>query len=241
MIPKVVHYCWFGKGEMPKLAIKCIKSWEKYLPDYQLKLWNEDNFDLTINSYLSEAYHARKYAFVTDYVRLYVLYYEGGIYMDIDVEVIKNFDSFLTLPGFTGFEDEKYVPTGIMASEKHNLWVREQLNYYSDRHFILPDGTYDMTTNTRIISGIMQSNGFKLQNSYQVYQNCMHVFPNDYFCPLKFGKVILTDNTHCIHHFASTWNPGSRKLKKLFLKKILGGSLTYNLVKLKRKILKQPF
>jgi hypothetical protein len=241
MIPKVVHYCWFGKGEMPRLAVKCIKSWEKYLPDYQLKLWNEENFDLTINSYLSEAYKARKYAFVTDYVRLYVLYNEGGIYMDIDVEVIKSFDSFLTLPGFTGFEDDKYVPTGIMACEKGNLWAKEQLNYYTDRHFLLSDGTFDMTTNTRIISGIMGSNGFKLQNSYQVYQNCMHVFPNDYFCPLKFGKVILTDNTHCIHHFASTWNPGSRKLKKLFLKKILGGSLTYNLVKLKRKILKQPF
>ena len=241
MIPNIIHYCWFGRGKMPKIALKCIDSWNKYLPDYELKLWNEDNFDLTLNPYTKEAYQSRKFAFVTDYARLYILYNEGGIYMDTDVEVLKNFDEFLSLPAFSGFEGDKYVPTGIMASEKNGLWAKEQLEYYNDRHFILPDGTFDLTTNTQIISGIMESNGFILKNSYQVYKNCMHMFPYEYFSPLQYGKIFLTDNTHCIHHFASSWNPEKRKIKKFIFKKIVGGKLTYLLVKVKRKILKRPF
>jgi len=241
MIPKIIHYCWFGHGQMPKLELKCIESWKKYLPDYHIKLWNEDNFDLSLNEYVSEAYQARKFAFVTDYVRLFVLYNEGGIYMDTDVEVLKSLDDFLTLPAFSGFEGEGYVPTGIMASEKNGHWVKEQLNYYMGRHFILSDGTFDITTNTQIISGIMASNGFVLKNSYQIYKNYVHIFPYDYFSPLKYGKIILTENSHCIHHFASSWNPGKRKFKKFFYNKILGGSITYLLVKLKRRLFRLPF
>ena len=241
MIPKIIHYCWFGHGQLPKLALKCIESWKKYLPDYQLKLWNEENFDINSNPYVKEAYEARKFAFVTDYVRLYALDQEGGIYMDTDVEVLKSLDNFLTLPAFSGFESAGFVPTGIMASEKNGFWVNEQLSYYNERHFILPDGKFDMTTNTQIISGIMKSNGFNLKNSYQVYKNCMHIFPYDYFSPLQYGKLFITENTHCIHHFASSWNPEKRKLKKFILKYILGGNITYFLVKLKRKITARPF
>jgi mannosyltransferase OCH1-like enzyme len=241
MIPKIIHYCWFGRGPMGKLELKCINSWNKYLPDYELKLWNEDNFDLNLNPYALEAYQARKYAFVTDYARLYILYNQGGIYMDTDVEVLKSFDKFLSHPAFSGFEGDKYVPTGIMASEKNGIWAKEQLEYYNGRHFILPDGTLDMTTNTQIISGIMESNGFLLKNGYQIYKNCMHMYPYEYFNPLQYGKIIITENTHCIHHFASSWNPGKRKFKKFIFKKIVGGKLTYLLVKLKRKILKRPF
>ena len=226
---------------MGKLEINCIESWNKYLPDYELKLWNEDNFDLTLNPYANEAYQARKFAFVTDYARLYILYNEGGIYMDTDVEVLKSFDKFLSLPAFSGFEGDKYVPTGIMASEKNSLWAKEQLEYYNGRHFILPDGSFDLTTNTQIISGIMESNGFQLKNGYQIYKNCMHMFPYEYFNPLQYGKIFLTENTHCIHHFASSWNPEKRKLKKFILKNIIGGNITYQLVKLKRKILNRPF
>ncbi len=228
-------------GSMPKLALKCIDSWHKYLPDYEIKLWNESNFDLDLNPYANEAYHARKFAFVTDYARLYILFNEGGIYMDTDVEVLKSFDKFLPLPAFSGFEGDKYVPTGIMASEKAGVWVKEQLEYYNGRHFILPDGTYDMTTNTQIISGIMQSNGFQLKNGYQIYKDCMHMFSYDYFSPLQYGKIIITENTHCIHHFASSWNPGKRKLKKFIFKKVVGGNITFHLVKLKRWILNRPF
>lgn len=241
MIPKIIHYCWFGGGQMPISANKCIESWKKFLPEYKFQLWNEDNFDLTYNCYVREAYQAGKFAFVTDVVRLYALYYEGGIYMDTDVEVLKTLDHFLTLPAFSGFESEGFVPTGIMASEKNGIWVKEQLDYYNGRNFILPSGKFDLTTNTQIISGIMKKNGFILKNSYQVYKNCMHIFPYDYFSPVKFGKVILTDNSHCIHHFAGSWNPERRRLKRFFFKEILGGNVTYFLVKIKRKILKRSF
>ena len=241
MIPKTIHYCWFGRGQMPKPALQCIESWRKCLPDYKLKLWNEDNFDLNINPYVNEAYKSRKFAFVTDFVRLFVLYNEGGIYMDTDVEVLKSLDDFLSLPAFTGFEGDKFVPTGIMASEKNGLWAKEQMNYYSNKHFLLPDGTCDLRTNTQIISSIMESNGFMLKNGYQIYKNCIHIFPYEYFSPLQYGKIILTENTYCIHHFASSWNPEKRKIKKFIFKKIVGGNLTYQLVKLKRKLLNRPF
>ena len=121
MIPKIIHYCWFGRGEMPSLAKKCIASWKKYLPEYKVKQWNEDNFDLNLYPYVAEAYAQRKFAFVTDVVRLYALYTEGGIYMDTDVEVLKPLDEFLRHPAFSGFEDEKNVPTGIMGAEKGSL------------------------------------------------------------------------------------------------------------------------
>ena len=107
MIPKVIHYCWFGRNPLPPLAIKCIESWKKYCPDYEIKEWNEDNFDLDLFPYTREAYDNRKFAFVTDVVRLYALYHEGGVYMDTDVEVLKPIDCFLTHHAFSGFENEK--------------------------------------------------------------------------------------------------------------------------------------
>ena len=207
MIPKIIHYCWFGRGQMPDLAIRCIKSWQQYLPDYELKLWNEDHFDINSNQYVKEAYEARKFAFVTDYVRLYALYTEGGIYMDTDVEIVRPLDDLLHLPAFSGYESNKYnnFPTGLMASDKNGIWVKEQLDYYIDKHFFRADGTYDMTTNTQTISNIMISNGFKLDGKYKVYKNDMHCFPKDYFCPkTSTGVLKLTKNTYCIHHFAGS-------------------------------------
>ena len=139
MIPKVIHYCWFGQGKMSSLAEKCIASWRSLLPDFSIKCWNEDNFDIESNRYVKEAYSAKKYAFVTDYVRLYALYTEGGIYMDSDVEVIKRIDRFLSFPAFTGFETTGGCITGIMGSEKHGQWVKDLLNEYEERCFINPD------------------------------------------------------------------------------------------------------
>ena len=116
MIPKKIHYCWFGRGEMPDLVRKCIASWKKYLPEYEIKEWNEDNFDLNSYPYVREAYHNKRFAFVTDVVRLHALYYEGGIYMDTDVEVLKPLDSLLNYKIVSGFESETQIPTGLMAS-----------------------------------------------------------------------------------------------------------------------------
>lgn len=210
MIPKLIHYCWFGRGKMPALALKCIRSWEKILPDYQIKQWNEDNFDLDLYPYIREAYDNRKFAFVTDVVRLHILYHEGGIYMDTDVEVLKNLDIFLDLPAFSGFEDDIHIPTGIMASEKNGEWAKWQLDYYDGKHFILDNGAFDMTTNVTIISNSMAQKGFILQNGLQNFNNIIMIYPKDYFCPKSYidGKVYLTNNTYTIHHFAGSWLPG---------------------------------
>ena len=243
MIPKIIHYCWFGRGQMPELALKCIESWHRYLPDYTMKLWNEDSFDINTVTYVKEAYEARKYAFVTDYIRLYALYHEGGIYMDTDVEVLKPLDDLLDLPAFSGYESNKFTnfPTGLMASAAGGVWVKEQLDYYTDRHFILPDGSLDMTTNTVTISRIMKENNFELTGEYQVYKNDMHCFPSDYFCPMTSTRVLkLTKNSYCIHHFAGSWHTPTlkQKIKKFVFGKIVGAKLTDKLIQQKRKLFK---
>lgn len=216
MIPKKIHYCWFGKGKMPELALKCIESWRVNLPDYELKEWNENSFDINSNFYVKEAYESRKFAFVTDYVRLYALYTEGGIYMDTDVEVLKNLDPFLDLPAFSGFEDNVHIPTGIMAAEKGSVWAGWQLKYYDDRHFLLPDGTLDLTTNVEIIGRLMEEKGFILRNGLYNFQNIITIFPRDYFCSKSHttGKIELTQNTYTIHHFAGSWKSTSDRLKR---------------------------
>ena len=223
MIPKKIHYCWFGKGKMPELALKCIESWRVNLPDYELKEWNENSFDINSNFYVKEAYESRKFAFVTDYVRLYALYTEGGIYMDTDVEVLKNLDSFLDLPAFSGFEDNMHIPTGIMAAEKGSIWAKWQLEYYSGRHFLLPDGTLDLTTNVDIIGGLMEEKGFILKNGLYNFQNIITIFPKDYFCPKSHttGKIELTENTYTIHHFAGSWKSSLIGVKTVHRLKLL--------------------
>lgn len=235
MIPKIIHYCWFGRGPMPELALKCIASWHKYMPEYKYKMWNEDNFDVGKVPYTKEAYEAQKFAFVTDYVRLFALYTEGGIYMDTDVEVLKSYNDLLDLPGFTGYEGSKALPpvTGTIASEPKNLWVEEQLASYTGSHFIDSNGNMDMTTNTTRISRIMRAGGFVQNGEKQVY-NDMHIFPVEFFCPRQTtGEVIITENTYCDHHFMGTW---SEKEKASALLKIVGQRNMTRLIKLKRKL-----
>lgn len=235
MIPKKIHYCWFGRGEMPELAMKCIESWHKFMPDYEYKLWNEDNFDINCNQYVKEAYEAKKYAFVTDYVRLYALYTEGGIYMDTDVEVLKSFDPLLHLNGFIGFEGtkRKHIGTGTIACQPNGDWVSEQIHAYDDASFILTNGSYDLTTNPIRITRIMVQNGF-VQNGVEQDYKDMHVFPTEYFCPRQTtGEFFLTDNTFSDHHFMGSWNNNSNS--GLILKLIGQKNLT-RIIKLKRKL-----
>lgn len=223
MIPKIIHYCWFGRGKMPELAVKCIDSWKKYLPDYEIKEWNEDNFDLDMFPFTREAYDNRKFAFVTDVVRLYALYKEGGIYMDTDVEVLKSLDRFLVHNAFSGFENNNYVPTGIMASEKSSMWAKENLDYYKGRHFVKPDGSFDTTTNVIIITNYMLSKGLAPNNKYQDFPGLVTMYPNDYFCPKSHGtgKINLTKNSYTIHHFSGSWKPWYAKME-LNICKFLG-------------------
>lgn len=209
MIPKKIHYCWFGRGEMPKLARKCIKSWKKYCPDYEIKEWNEDNFDLDMFPYAREAYDNRKFAFVTDVVRLYALYQEGGIYMDTDVEVVKSLDPFLKHTAFSGFENETSVPTGIMASEQGGKWVKDSLDYYNGKHFIKHDGSMDITTNVVAITNQMLKHGLIQNNTLQDFPNYITIYPKEFFCPLSWDdkQGQISENTAAIHHFAGSWLP----------------------------------
>ena len=236
MIPKIIHYCWFGRGEKPELALKCIESWKKYLPDYELNEWNEDNFDISQNRYVREAYDNRKFAFVTDYVRLYALYIEGGIYMDTDVEVLGNFDKFLHHHAFSGFETDGNVPTGMMAAEKGSIWAKELLDQYQDRVFVQSDGSFDMTTNTAVITNYMIDKGLILNNQYQDFPGLCTMYPTDFFCPKdhRTGKIRCTKNTVCIHHFAGSWlNLGFwnvfRHNTKILFVKVFGERLIVNL------------
>ena len=237
MIPKIIHYCWFGKGQMSEMALKCIDSWHKYMPEYEYRLWNEDTFDVNSIPYTSEAYSAKKYAFVTDYVRLFALYKYGGIYMDTDVEILKPLDDLLHLSAFTGYEGSKSLPpvTGLMASMAGGVWVKEQLDVYEGLHFKKTDGVLDLTTNTVRISDVMVSNGFVCDGKYKVYKD-LHVFPVDYFCPRQTtGEFILTNNTYCDHHFMGSWNDSK---KNNLLLKLLGQKNAIRLIKIKRKIFK---
>ncbi len=206
MIPKKIHYCWFGGKPLPKLAIDCIESWKKYCPDYEIIRWDETNYDISKNAYVKEAYEAKKYAFVTDVVRLEVLVNEGGIYMDTDVEVLKPLDNLLELSAFSGFESDTKIPTGIMAAEKGQKLFVELLKEYDNCHFKKNDGTYDLTTNVVRITNTCKKYGLVQNNTLQTV-NGFTLFPKDYFCPkdIETRKLNITDNTYTIHHFDGSW------------------------------------
>lgn len=239
MIPRRIHYCWFGHGPMPELALKCIESWHKFMPDYEYKLWNEDTFDVNRIPYTREAYGAKKFAFVSDYVRLYALYTEGGIYMDTDVEVLKPYDDLLALSGFVGFEGTKFSPvgTGTIACCSGSTWALEQMNAYDGIHFIQEDGSFDLMTNPTRITMQMCLGGF-LQNGKEQDYKDMHVFPVEYFCPRQTtGEILITENTYCDHHFMGSWNT-DKKTWKYYLLRMMGTKLGIRVIKLKRRLLK---
>ena len=223
MIPKIIHYCWFGGNALPKLAIDCITSWEKYLPDYEVIEWNETNFPIEKFPFAKEALENKKFAFVSDVCRLYALQNIGGIYMDTDVEVLKPLDLFLHHTAFSGFENDDFVPTGIMASVPNGTWINELLNYYENRSFIKPDGSLDTTSNTFIITQMMIEKGFIMNNSIQDLEGYVCFYPNDFFCPksYKTGKIELTNNSYCIHHFAKSWIPFHIKWKNILKMKLM--------------------
>ena len=236
-IPKRIHYCWFGGNPLPEDAKRYIDSWKKYCPDYEIIQWDETNFDLESNAYVREAFQSRKWAFITDYVRLFVLYTYGGIYMDTDVEVLKNLDVFLNQHAFSGFERTEMIPTGIMASEQGGLWVGMLLHYYDDHHFLLKDGTMDMTTNVVTITNMTKERyPIVLDGTLQKCNGDVTFYPPEYFCPKSYqtGKIELTKNSYTIHHFAGSWlteeekknAARTRKYRKVFGKRI-GGSLAY--------------
>ena len=237
MIPKKIHYCWFGRGEMPQAAKDCMASWKKYMPDWEYKLWNEDNFDVHCNAYCSEAFKAGKYAFVSDVARLKALHDEGGLYLDTDVEVFRSFEPLLHHHAFAGFEGCKrvLVATCVMASEPGTEWIKEQLSYYNDRHFILPDGSQDHTTNVLYMTTRMRENGFVQNGKEQEYKD-LHVFPVDYFSPRHTtGEYIRTENTYSDHLGMGSWTDRNGLIHKFSA--LVGPNNMTRIIKLKRKLL----
>lgn len=213
MIPRIIHFCWFGGNEKPKDVISYIETWKNNCKNFEFIEWNENNFDINSNTYVKEAYSAKKWAFITDYVRLWAIYNFGGVYMDTDVEVLKPLDDFLLNPAFSGFESNNTIPTGIMAGEKGNKWFQLQLSYYYDKHFIMEDGTYDLTTNVATITSITKKNyDIYLNNSYQDIGDIVF-YPSEYFCPKNNtnGVLRITDNSYTIHHFNGSWATKNHK------------------------------
>ncbi len=237
MIPKTIHYCWFGRGEMPELAQKCIASWHKFMPDWNYRLWNEDNFDISKTAYTKEAYEAGKFAFVSDYVRLWALKNEGGLYLDVDFEVLKPFDDLLHYNAFVGFEGSKHSPImmGVIGAQANGLWVNEQYGYYQERHFLKEDGSIDLTTNVQFITSKMVEHGF-VQNGVEQDYKDLHVFPVEYFCPRQTtGEYFRTENTYCGHLGLGSWADNSKGGKSVVGKRV-GDRTMIRLIKRKRKI-----
>lgn len=238
MIPLKIHYCWFGPLTMPQSAKDCIASWHKYMPGWEYKLWNEVNFDVISTPYTKEAYNSGKYAFVSDYVRLWALEHEGGVYLDTDVEMFRSLETLLSHHAFAGFEGSKHKPIGtcVMASEPQGEWIREMLSVYDDLHFINPDGTLDLTTNVQRLTAIMVTNGLMQNGEEQDYKD-LHIFPVDYFCPRQTtGEYFCTENTYCDHLGLGSWQSGSKGWKGTLLK-IVGQKNMTQLIKLKRFLL----
>lgn len=244
MIPKVVHYCWFGGNDLNEKAQKCIESWRKYLPDYEIVEWNEKNFNINQNKFVKQAYEQKKYAFVSDYVRLYVLYNYGGIYMDTDVEVVKSFNGLLTHRAFTGNEDLNNCVTGTMGSEKKHPWIKLLLSYYENNEFLTEEHTQNTVTNTVLITKTtIEQYGWKKEDIKQNLNDGLVIYPSDYFCAKSFetGKYFITDNTITIHHFSGSWLTRDQIIKKnviKLLRRFFPNKLFESLMKLYNKRIK---
>jgi len=206
MIPKRIHYIWFGRNELGELQKRCISSWKRCLPDYEIIRWDESNFDISENKYCKEAYEQNKWAFASDYARLWVLVNYGGIYMDTDVEVISSFDPFLEHEAFSGFESGTMISTGVMASEAHHPLFTELLEGYRERRFINADGSLNVMTNVHYITEACRKYGFQQNNRLQTVGG-LTLYPEDFFCPKDndSSAISTTANTVAIHHFEGSW------------------------------------
>lgn len=237
MIPKVINYCWFGKGAKPKLAEKCIESWKKFFPDYQIKEWNEDNFDVNAIPYTAEAYAAGKYAFVSDYARFKILYDNGGVYFDTDVEVIKSFDDILAQGGFMGLEKNPVFensngslenngagevnPSGLGLAVNPGLGLavapglglyKDIVDKYSSLHFKKKDGSLCLTTIVSYVTNILIAKGLAVHPGIMEIDG-IKIYPAEYFNPKGLdGKIVITSNTYSIHHYAASWYSAKQRV-----------------------------
>lgn len=226
MIPKVVHYCWFGGNQLPDDAKKCIESWRKFFPEYEIKEWNERNFDVNCCDYVKEAYAAQKWAFVSDYARFWILYHEGGLYFDTDVEVIKDMSDIIAKGAFMGCETDNKCAPGLGL-------YKEILDYYEKIHFFIEGNTTEtVVTHT---SKILKSHGWVGNGEIEQIEG-VTIYPPEYFCPMdyKTGKLDITPNTRSIHWYTASWQSSYSKAKTK-LQQLLGPSLTSEIIDLKKK------
>lgn len=239
MIPKIIHYCWFGKNPMPKHLISYMATWKQQMPDWDIHAWDETSFNIAdAPIYVQQAYEARKYAFVSDYVRLWALEQFGGVYLDTDVEVVKPFEPLLNDVAFCGLEESlAHLPgTCVMGCEAHCEWVKTMLGAYDNITFVKPDGAYDITTNTRRLGNILCENGFIPSREAQYIAKWgLRIYTHDYFSPITSTRVMRkSKNTYAIHHLESSWSdeyiPGKIKRGTIY------NEIVNFLVQIKRRL-----
>lgn len=214
MIPKIIHYCWFGKGKYPPIVKKCIESWKKQCPDYEIKLWNEDNYDINKTDYLREAYQNKKWAFVSDYARLDILYEYGGFYLDTDVELIRSLDELTGLRAFVA-ADGSGINTGLgFGAEAKNSVIKGMRDLYIGKHFILEDGL-DLTPCTVLNTKIFAEYGYKKESCTLETILGVVVLPPEFFSPIRGNQseLMITENTYGIHYGSRLWETGWTKFK----------------------------
>ncbi len=225
-IPKIIHYCWFGGNPLPELAHKCIDSWKKFLPDYEIKEWNERNFDVYQAPYIAEAYRLKKYAHVSDYARFWILYHYGGVYFDTDVEVIRPLDDLLAKGSFVGFECQEGTPLdnpngnlnpglGLAVPPMHPF-IGIMLNFYNHHHFVKWNGRNSGNITHKVTQFIDYDHKEVLEGGI-VSVNGLLIYPIEYFCPLNYytGEMNITENTHTIHHYMASWVKRGNRLQGL--------------------------
>lgn len=224
MIPKILHYIWFGGKPLTPLAEECLASWKATMPDWQIMRWDETNFSIAdAPLYVRQAYEARKFAFVSDYVRLWALEQYGGVYVDTDVKVLKSYEPLLNDTAFIGLEESKaHMPgTCVIGCEPHCQWVRDMLSLYDNIEFVKEDGSLDMTTNVERMGERMKAEGLneltnkgdKPRKRVQYIDKWgLRVYTHDYFSPITSTRVMRkTKNTYSIHYFAESWRDGKKK------------------------------